>query len=64
MVSSIFFIWLKGCRFSLLNGLQTVLRTRYALVSRHLLLEITLVIVFCVALEEETETQRLNNLEK
>lgn len=32
--------------------------------SRHLLLEITLVIVFYVALEEETETQRLNNLDK
>lgn len=59
-MSSIFFIWLRGCRFSLLNGLQTVLRTRYELVSRHLL-EITLVIVFYVALEEETETQRLNN---
>lgn len=64
MVSSIFFIWLKGCGFSPLNGLQTVLRTRYALVSRHLLLEITLVFEVYVALEEETETQRLNNLEK
>lgn len=62
-MSSIFFIWLRGCRFSLLNGSQTVLRTRYELASRHLLIEITLVIVFCVALEEETETQRLSNLD-
>lgn len=59
------FIWLRGCRFSLLGGLQTLLRTRYELSVRVApLLKITLVIVFFVVLEEETETQRLNNLDK